>query len=1011
MRKILFLLAFLVSVISFCQEGPQPNYIQYTTDDGLPSSEVYCSFEDSKGFMWFGTDNGVSKFDGYSFQNFGPKEGLVQNVVFNIHEDSKGRIWFGSMTGEAFYMENDSIKAASFNQEILKLKNKFSHAHLFYIDENDDKYIHLHSFSTFKIQNSKLLKYDNIQGVEIFYINETSFLCKNFEHLKLNSKVNQDFIALENINNSKQYLNEFKTVANSTEYIKDSINHIILITDSNCFKYSLDGELLARKSFLSNGTNDIIQLRNGVILIGLKGHKGILLYKNSSELFSDKNPSNYFKGLSINNLYLDKEQDLWLGSNDEGILYIPKFEDELIKQLKDKHITTIKIVENGTKIITGNSIGTLSGIYRETANEFLNIEQNNKYEISDFIFDKSSNIIYTENGYIEEDIYIPYYAKSSYFDGKGLVLYDSNLLVIQPNGLFSIDLKTNELYNSSITRSAIRQRPFSIHATYSNKVLIGYSDGLFEYKNEKLYRFIDEPELNIRIEDIEELSDSTLVLGTKGNGVILWKDSITYKFNTSMGLAADMIEDVHISDGDTIWVSTLNGLSRIVKEDKNPVRTFTKSNGLPTNEIYQVDTYNGIAYLATAKGLIKFSDPKLDSFSLTPTITELKYKNLKYKVGEDIHIPYEKNEFEINYVTLNFEQLGDIDYRFKIVEESDWTLTKNISAFFTNLSPGKYNFQVQSKNPDGYWSNSAQLPIVVDYPWYQTWFAYFLYFIFIASLIYFVIVIQAKQREQVNMLKARMLEIEKQALTAQMNPHFIFNCLNSIQNFILKDKNKYAIFFLTKFAQLTRDILEISVEGQNTLAKEIELLTNYLTLEKLRFKDKFNFSIRSNFKDVDTNIEVPSMIIQPFVENSVLHGMKSKIKDGLISLQIFKQGDKIVFIIKDNGPGFGDLLDKVKEQKKKERDLDDLLIKKIILEVSNERKITAGKKIHELENEEEEEEEVERKSYGMNITTKRLNLLDPGFLNEQIKVEELKMKDKIVGTQVTVNLPILKKRK
>ena len=154
MLRLDFIISIIFIILAFglkAQEESSVHYIQYSTDHGLPSPEVYCSFEDRDGFMWFGTDNGVSRFDGYEFENFGPKEGLMQNVVFNIHEDKYGRIWFGSMTGEAFIMEGDSIYPYEYNHKVLEYRQYYSHAHLEHVDEDMNVFINLSYFGALVI--------------------------------------------------------------------------------------------------------------------------------------------------------------------------------------------------------------------------------------------------------------------------------------------------------------------------------------------------------------------------------------------------------------------------------------------------------------------------------------------------------------------------------------------------------------------------------------------------------------------------------------------------------------------------------------------------------------------------------------------------------------------------------------------------------------------------------------------------------------------------------------------
>ncbi len=148
-----------------------------------------------------------------------------------------------------------------------------------------------------------------------------------------------------------------------------------------------------------------------------------------------------------------------------------------------------------------------------------------------------------------------------------------------------------------------------------------------------------------------------------------------------------------------------------------------------------------------------------------------------------------------------------------------------------------------------------------------------------------------------------VVNLEKAALQAQMNPHFIFNCLNSIQNFIMENNKVQAMDYLSRFAKLVRQNLNASVESKVSIEDEASMLDNYLALEKLRFKDRFNYHIH-----VDPNIHLSStfilpLLIQPYVENAILHGMKEMESGGMINVNFKTSGDNILVTVEDNGMG------------------------------------------------------------------------------------------------------------
>ncbi len=158
-----------------------------------------------------------------------------------------------------------------------------------------------------------------------------------------------------------------------------------------------------------------------------------------------------------------------------------------------------------------------------------------------------------------------------------------------------------------------------------------------------------------------------------------------------------------------------------------------------------------------------------------------------------------------------------------------------------------------------------------------------------------------KQRKK-QLTESRMLELERKALHAQMNPHFIFNCLNSIQRYVLDNNAQDAYDYTVKFSRLMRSVLQNSQQESVTLGFEVEALSLYLELEQLRFKNKFSFTIDVN-PSIDLNLLIPPMLIHPYVENAVWHGLMLKENQATLKIEIEKKNDQLLIIIEDNGIG------------------------------------------------------------------------------------------------------------
>ena len=212
-----------------------------------------------------------------------------------------------------------------------------------------------------------------------------------------------------------------------------------------------------------------------------------------------------------------------------------------------------------------------------------------------------------------------------------------------------------------------------------------------------------------------------------------------------------------------------------------------------------------------------------------------------------------------------------------------------------------------------------------------------------------------------------MTELRMQALRAKMNPHFIFNTINSIQYFLTSNEKRTALEYLSKFARLMRLTLEFSDKTTISISEELESLRLYLDLEKLRFANKFDYEISVD-PQIDTpRIMIPNMLIQPYVENAVKHGIQNKADKGMVKVSLKKRDNEIYYVIEDNGIGI--------------------------------------KKSLELK----PQDDIRQKSSGMEITRNRINLLNLDYReNERLEITDLSDENaEKTGTKVAITIPIV----
>jgi ligand-binding sensor domain-containing protein len=367
-----------------------------------------------------------------------------------------------------------------------------------------------------------------------------------------------------------------------------------------------------------------------------------------------------------------------------------------------------------------------------------------------------------------------------------------------------------------------------------------------------------------------------------------------------------------------LWVSTTNGLYLIDLQRKPyKIQRFDREDGLQENE------FNRNSTLKNSEGNLLFGG--INGYSVIPITTieknqyapkphfiDLKVFNQTFATSGDLnHIPflelkYNQNFFTLFFSMLNFSNTEKNQYEYFLEGfDKKWVVgDKDNFAHYTDVPPGTYTFRLKSTNNDGVKSKEETiLKIVITPPVWLTWWFKSLVFLLVAYGLYKLYQYRKKQIEEKQALKQKAIETEMKALRAQMNPHFIFNTLNSINNYIAKEEPDTARSYLTGFAKLMRNILELSREESIRLSSELETVQNFITLERIRFRERFNYHVEIDAGTNTNAVKIPPLILQPFVENAIWHGLLPKQEGGNLWIMVNTEGGKLTIAIEDNGVG------------------------------------------------------------------------------------------------------------
>jgi hypothetical protein len=423
-----------------------------------------------------------------------------------------------------------------------------------------------------------------------------------------------------------------------------------------------------------------------------------------------------------------------------------------------------------------------------------------------------------------------------------------------------------------------------------------------------------------------------LWLGTK-NGLAIYFEGEFKTLKLPGNYGSNNIIFLRLDAAENLWVGTNFGLYQlsISKKDNFAMTDFVRySNldGLKSLECNQnasfIDSQNNL-WFGTSYGLMKH---RLNSGLVSVSLPKVHIKNIRlffekkdlssYSKGyevetglpNDLAVPYNKNHFTFDFVGVYHTSPDKVKYRFKLDGfDEDWQpVTQSTFVTYSNISSGDFTFQLSATTDLKNWTKPVVFSFEVKPPFWFTWWFYLLCLIIITGLIWLIVNRQISKNElkrstQLIIDKSKMLELEQQALNSSMNRHFIFNALNSIQYYINRQDKISANKYLSNFAKLVRKNLDSSLQNEIYLDDEIERIGLYLKLEEMRFQDKFDYKVTVDPMIEPHSVKIPSMLLQPFIENSIWHGILASDKKGCIKVDIMKRDNKLIIKIIDDGIG------------------------------------------------------------------------------------------------------------
>jgi hypothetical protein len=365
-------------------------------------------------------------------------------------------------------------------------------------------------------------------------------------------------------------------------------------------------------------------------------------------------------------------------------------------------------------------------------------------------------------------------------------------------------------------------------------------------------------------------------------------------------------------NGSYLWVGTDKGLNKINVGQRNyPITKYTTGDGLNSDVINAIYVDSNKVFVGTPEGITFFDEEKMINQSRCDLrFTEVTVGGTAYYPGQaPTSVPHKKNSIRFSFVGISYKSTGDIRYRFRLLGlDSNWHETRETTVSYPTLPSGEYELQLQAINKFDVHSNLMSAPFTIEKLLFEkNWFRLLIALSFLAftGLLVYVIIRRVRKREQEKTaFIKRIADLEQLSRKAQMNPHFIFNSLNSIQQYVMDADVAGANKFISGFSRLIRQTLDFSSKPEISLEEELDYLTNYLELEKTRLENTFSWQVLIDPAVEPADYYIPPMILQPFVENSVRHGLRfRRDKNGVVTITVKRQGNHLICILEDNGVG------------------------------------------------------------------------------------------------------------
>lgn len=824
--RFLFLLLF--SALLYGQTTPYSFSVNKIS--GMPSDMVYDVMQDRQGFMWFATAKGICRFDGLQVKNYASVDLSIKGVS-NLHQDSKGRIWFQDFNGNIFFIKNDKIETFTLYKANGFLKFGFIKNQLFIVGKDGIKIFNVDDFKLIKhlpfdLKTTK----QSLATKDRFYLigEEVHFVTSDFKIQKVDLPRNYKADILAPIASAQ---------GNDVYIISKFNENYLKINSSTVSKH--------RFPFKSIFTQNASVINNEIWLCSTKG-----MYRYSP---ATNQYQYYFPNKNISFVTKTTSGNYWVSTITDGALYVDDFQSDFIETASvpirlAKKGDAVLFSTNREEIFKIDADKTISTVYRGPSEHMITPL---------LVDDLNDRLLFTSSKFI---IKSPKSKLENILAVKNIVQLDAKYYAVSAstwNGIVYVDPHLKSKWDSELekfpksTQNGIHFIPL---ITSENG-----KDCIFDEKNRAIYFLTNYGIKRYHDGKVNEVSTDHSLAFTQlsllnGNLLILSENEKLYQAKSGK---YELLRFPNQFENSSIKKIKYNGKSIFIFKESAIYNYFPeafrieKAINIPKDvEVHDLLEDGKRLYFSTSKGIIQISGESSNkSPSVQLFVNSITVNGQPFSENQLKNLSSFENNIEINLDVLSETPNVLYGVQYKI-DDTPWEKLPNTNRNlrFSSLSGGLHVVIIKISN--GNQVLEKQIQFTISSPFYLKWWFVILAVLLTSGITYLIFRRNLEKLKLKNQRELEKVNLEKlanqhklQSLKSQMNPHFFFNALNTLQSYIVSNEKKEAVFYLSKFSKLTRSFLDMSDRETISLQEEIRILETYLDLEKARFDSDFNYEI------------------------------------------------------------------------------------------------------------------------------------------------------------------------